>query len=136
MKTVRAVDRVWADETLSDFWRNGKLVANRLQQHPYRTDIPAKYRDIPRWYLLDTNLDPPRPWGETTDLPVFSLAMVRGEQDQRQWLLYAHSPLADREDVEITIPGYEKVTVDIPRAGAFYLINRSRGSARRLNALP
>jgi hypothetical protein len=130
METVRAVDRVWENPPLTDFWRHGKLVANTNQKHPYQTDLPAKYKEIPRWYLLDTNLAPPRPWSQETNLPVFSLALVRGKEGDRQWLVYAHSPLENRTGVEITIPECGSVTVDVPRAGAFYIVDE--GSAKAL----
>jgi hypothetical protein len=120
---VRAVDRVHNTPALEDFWRHGQLVHNLAHRHPYQEDIPAKYRDIRRWYLLDTNLDAPWPWEQTTDIPVFSMALVRGESGRRQWLVYAHSPLADRNGVEITLPEYGKLTVNVPRAGAFFLID-------------
>ena len=117
-----AVDRIYANETLQEFWRHGRLVPNREHQHPYQEDIPEKYRGLDRWFLLDTNLNPPRPWGLKTNIPVFSLALVRGDKQARSWLVYAHSPLEDRKDVIITVPGFGNVTVDVPREGAFYLI--------------
>ncbi len=63
-----------------------------------------------------------RPWNPHTYLPVFSLALVRVEKGSRRWLLYAHSPLENRQNVAITLPDFGPVTVDVPRAGAFYLI--------------
>jgi len=66
------------------------------------------------------------------DIPVFSLALVTGQVPQRCWLLYAHSPLKDRRDVEITIPEFGVVTVDVPRAGAFYTTDEQ---TRRLAAI-
>ncbi|MBN2312503.1 MAG: hypothetical protein JXM79_01150 [Sedimentisphaerales bacterium] len=117
-----AVDRVYADKTLEEFWRYGKLVPNRAYRHPYQEDVPEKYRDVDRWFLLDTSLDSPRPWTQKTNIPVFSLTLVLGEKGTRRWLVYAHSPLEDRSDVMITLPDYGKITIDVPRAGAFYLV--------------
>jgi len=120
LQTVKAVDRVYANETLTRFWRHGELVPNAAHAHPYQTDVPEKYKDVPRWFLLDTSLDAPRPWTYKTDIPVFSMALVLGKAPEREWLVYAHSPLADREGVEITVPGFgKKVTVDVPRGGVF-----------------
>ena len=93
--------------------------------HPYQIDIPEKYSNVPRWYLLDNNLDPPRPWGPQTNIPVFSLALKRITPEGPRYLLYAHSPLQDRTNVHITIPGLRKVTVDVPRRGAFFVIDES-----------
>ena len=120
-----AVDRIYADATLQEFWRHGKLVPNREHRHPYQEDIPQKYRDLDRWFLLETNLDPKRPWEQKTNIPVFSLALLRGEKGTRRWLVYAHSPLEDRHDVKITIPEFDDVTIDVPRAGVFYLLEES-----------
>jgi len=122
METVKAVDRVWQHPTLTDFWRHGHLVANRAERHPYQTKIPEKYQDLHRWYLLETELDPPRPWSPTTNLPVFSLALQQGEKGDRQWLVYAHAPLKDQRDVLVTLPEYGTLELDVPRRGAFFLV--------------
>jgi hypothetical protein len=127
LQTVKAVDRVHASRPLAEFWRFGRLVANPAHRHPYQQAVPEKYRSVRRWFLLDTSLDPPRPWTLQTNLPVFSLALVRGEKGARRWLLYAHSPLADRAGVRITVPDGRQVTVDVPRAGAFYLVGEASG---------
>jgi len=132
METVKAVDRVHNDDTLKEFWRHGRLVANTSGEHPYDTAIPKQYQKINRWYALSTNLDPPRPWKLDTMLPVFSLALVLGEQGQRRWLVYAHSPVEDRRDVEVTIPNYGKVKIDVPRGGAFYVVGEQEGHAERV----
>jgi hypothetical protein len=87
-------------------------------------DIPEKYRGIQRWFLLDTNLDAPRPWSQQTNIPVFSLALAQGEEGSRRWLVYAHAPLEDRRKVTILVPGYGAIVVDVPRAGAFYQISQ------------
>lgn len=125
LQTVKAVDRVYANKTLEEFWRFGRLAGNRAHRHPYQKDIPEKYAKIHRWFLLDTSLDPPRPWTMKTNLPAFSMALVRGKKGSRRWLLYAHSPLADRKGVRITIPDYKDVTVNVPRAGVFCLIEET-----------
>jgi len=117
------VDHVYQNDTLKYFWRKGALVPNRAHQHPYQTAIPDEYKDVDRWFLLDSNLDPPQPWKLDTGIPVYSLALVTGEKGNRRWLVYAHSPLQDRENVEITIPDYGKITVNVPVAGAFYVVN-------------
>jgi hypothetical protein len=120
---AEVVDRIYENKTLQEFWRKGELVPNRAQQHPYQNAIPEEWKNEDRWFLLDTNLDPPRPWKLDTEIPVFSLALVQGEKGARRWLVYAHSPVEDRENVEITIPEYGKITADVPVAGAFYVVD-------------
>jgi hypothetical protein len=129
------VDRIYENETLAQFWRRGALVPNRARPHPYQVDVPDRYRTKDRWFALDTSLDPPRPWTMQTNIPVFSLALVTGQEPQRRWLLYAHSPLEDRRDVRITIPEFGAVTVDVPRAGAFYTIDEKARKAVTVAAL-
>ncbi len=132
-KFLLAVDRVHRNPTLQEFWRRGRLVHNFAHRHPYQSAIPEKYRSIHRWFLLDTNLDPPRPWTLTTNLPVFSLALELGRAGSRRWLLYAHSPLQDRHDVAIQLPGFGWVKADVPRAGTFLVVDEARRSVQTLH---
>jgi hypothetical protein len=129
-----AVDRIYADKMLTEFWRRGKLVPNRAHRHPYQENVPQKYDGVDRWFLLDTDLDSQRPWDQHTNIPVFSLALVRGRKGTRRWLVYAHSPLEDRQGVTIAVPDFQKVTIDVPRAGVFYLINEADGTAATVAA--
>jgi hypothetical protein len=133
LETVAAVDRVHASKVLRDFWRHGELVVNPKHRHPYQVDVPERLQGVRRWYLLDTNLDPPRPWSQQTNLPVFSLALAWGDAATRSWLLYAHSPLKARRDVTITLPDYGEVTVDVPRAGVFYLVEAQNRQVTRVD---
>jgi hypothetical protein len=64
------------------------------------------------------------------EVRVFALALVRDETPKRQWLVYAHSPLADRRDVELTIPEYGKITVDVSIGGSFYEVHEANKSVR------
>jgi hypothetical protein len=120
---VNAVDRVHKKMILKEFWLTANLVANRTQQHPYQTMVPQEFLNSDRWFLLDTSLDPERPWELGTPLPVFALALVKGTAPQRKWLLYAHSPLGPRQNVQISIPDYQAVTVNVSVGGSFYLID-------------
>jgi len=129
---AEVVDRVHQDETLRHFWREGELVPNRAHPHPYQAGIPEEFRGEDRWFLLDTHLDPPRPWRLDTEIPVFSLALVDGAAGDRRWLVYAHSPLQARGDVEITIPDYGRITMDVSVEGAFYVADEKSRTVRRV----
>jgi hypothetical protein len=124
---VAAVDRVYASPVLTEFWRRGTLVANPAAAHPYQAAIPPQYKDLPRWYLLETSLDPLRPWKLKTPLPVFALAHVLGERPARRWLVYAYAPLGDRKAVRVTLPDHGPVTLDAPVAGAFCVVDEATG---------
>jgi hypothetical protein len=134
---VESVDRIYKDQILQSFWRTGELVANPVGQHPYQSGILDGYRDdqieerygMGRWFLLSTNFTPELPPNSLyTEIPVFSLALVMGESPDRQWLVYAHSPLAAREYVEIVIPGYKPIVVDVSIGGSFYLVDESEST--------
>jgi hypothetical protein len=123
MALAADIDRIYENKTLQEFWRKGELVPNRAHPHPYQVNVPEEYKNEDRWFLLDTNLDPPRPWKLETELPVFSLALVEGEKGNRRWLVHAYSPVGARKDVEITIPEYGKIKADATVAGAFYVVD-------------
>ncbi len=129
---IRSVDLVHADPVLTRFWRKGALVPNPDGEHPFNHELPEKFKDEERWFHLSTNLDPPRPWTLTTRMPVFTLARVIGTKPKRAWLLYAHAPLGDREDVQVTIPDYQALTVDVGLEGSFYHLQEADGSVARV----
>ncbi len=120
---VESVDRVHSQLVLRDFWQKGRLVTNKANKHPYQTQVPAEYENADRWFMLDTSLDPARPWQLETPLPVFALALTQGKAPQRQWLVYAHAPLEARKQVTIHIPDYRAIKVDVSVGGSFYLVD-------------
>ena len=128
---VQAVDEVYANPTLRRFWRKGELVANRKQTHPYQVDVPDEYKNEDRWFMLDTSLDPERPWKAGTELPVFALALRLGKTPEREWLVYAHAPVGLKQNVELTIPEYGPVHADVSPAGVFYLVSEKSGKAAK-----
>jgi hypothetical protein len=127
-QVVGAVDRVYRTPTLQAFWRQGKLVANDSHTHPYSAALPTWIADVKRWFLLDTSIDPPRPWNLNTELKVFSLALVMGQGGWRRWLIYAHAPLGDQDGVTIYIPEYKPVTISVKVAGTFAVVDEQSGS--------
>jgi hypothetical protein len=124
---LNAVDRIHLEPVLRQFWQYGKLVPNRSRQHPYQSIVPEEYRNIDRWFLLDTSLDPAGGWSLGTQLPVFSLALVRGNAPRREWLVYANAPAGVRRDVRITVPDFGPIRLDVPVAGTYRLISESSG---------
>jgi hypothetical protein len=121
-QVLDGVDRVYASEELTAFWRLGRLVVNPAREHPYQTLLPASLAGVPRWYLLSTSLDPPEPWKLHSPMRVFALALVLGEGADRRWLIYAHAPLGPERGVEITVPSAGTVTVDVPVGGGFWTL--------------
>jgi hypothetical protein len=132
LAVVAAVDRVYAEPVLTRFWRQGQLVPNTAHEHPYQAKVPEEYKAKQRWFGLDTSVDPLRPWSVGTELPVFALALSLGEGGEREWLVYAHSPLATREGVKVSIPGYQAVTMSIPPQGVFCHVIESTHEANAI----
>ena len=131
MAIIAAVDLVHENPVLCEWWRKGELVPNRAHEHPYQVDIPEEYQDENRWFLLDANVNSREyPWEMFWEVRVFAIALVRGQAPKRQWLVYAHSPLADRKNVELMIPVYGEITVDVSIGGSFYEVYETEKSVR------
>jgi hypothetical protein len=118
-RIMDAVARVHRDPVLRDFWRHGHLVANPVGGHPYEVALTPELGGRPRWFLLDSPANPPRPWQLTTPLAVYSLALVRSRAPHREWLVYAFSPLWRSGVVPVRIPGGPEVMVQTAQRGAF-----------------
>jgi hypothetical protein len=119
-----AVAEVHEYEFLTRFWRKGRLLVNEAYPHPYQKKLYPGYTDdeVDRNVLLETSRHPPRPWNNTTEIPVWALALELGEAPEREWLLFAYAPLGNELGVTVTIPGYGEVVVDVPRGtGRFWL---------------
>lgn len=137
-----AVDRVWNYTTLRRFWQKGTLVANPKGKHPYQADVPAEYKNVDRWFLLDTNLTPKQlaptefdnaaPPSRQLEIPVFALALVIGDKPNREWMIYAHAPRFARADVKITVPGLGPITVHVPQSGSFFYVAEKDGKLTTL----
>ncbi len=128
-----AVDRVHRDPTLRHFWREGELVPNRSRQHLYQSGLFG-YQAEDRWFLLNTSLEPaPGSWQLLTEFPVLALALVNGGAPARQWLVYAHSPLAHRPSVRIDLPEYGSLTVPAAVGGSFYVVDEASRTVQPVN---
>jgi hypothetical protein len=130
---IAAVDRVHTNPVLTEFWRTGTLVPNRAHKHPYQSQIPTEYANKDRWFLLDANVNAPFPWTLSTEVKVFSMALSLGSAGSRRWLVYAHSPVADRSNVQLTIPEYGAITVNVSIGGSFYLVNEATRTVTPVN---
>jgi hypothetical protein len=127
LAVVKSVDRVHNNLTLKKFWRRGRLVSNDDHLHPYQKNIPSEYNNVARWFLLDTDLDPKRPWALDTAIPVFSLGLVIGAKPNREWLVYAYSPLRNYSGVRIVLSDSEPFKVNASPNGIFCHVIENNG---------
>ena len=137
-QVVQAVDTVNNSEVLAEFWRNGELVPNTTQEHPHQSDLPEAMVDADRWFALNTSLDPWRPHDVVPaqilplEFKVWALAIRTGDAPNRRWLIYAHAPLGDEQGVEVEVPDYGKVTMDVARGGSYFVVDEAAGTAEAL----
>ena len=127
MEVVNAIDLVYKNPILKKFWRAGTLVENTTDSHPYQANVPKEYRDAPRWFLLNADINhkgtPSRKWKTTREIPVFSIALQLGTPPDREWLVYAFSPLEKQQGVKIGLPGYDTISINTTPSGVFYHIS-------------
>ena len=109
---------------------------NRAHRHLYQASIPLEYANEDRWFLLDANVNPRFPWDVVTEISVFGLALVKGAPPTREWLVYAHSPLGDRKNVRLTVPGYGVINVDVTVGGSFFVVNEKTRTVEQVTTAP
>lgn len=119
-KIIANVNEVHNTDVLRQFWRDSELVSNNDRKHLYNKNIPEEYKNINRWFLLDTSAK-----GENNEVPVFSLALVKNKKPRRQWLIYAYSPLGDKKNINIKLPDYGEIQVNVDSSGGYFLLNES-----------
>jgi hypothetical protein len=122
VETLNAVTRVHDDPTLARFWTTGRLVANPSNVHPYQENLPADFAGSARWFLLDSPVNPARPWRLDTPLELYALALAAGAGASAEWLVYAFSPHHEAMQAQVQIPNGPRVTVPAAAAGCFSLV--------------
>ncbi|TRZ89564.1 MAG: hypothetical protein D4R88_05265 [Methanosarcinales archaeon] len=136
MELVHAVDLIYSNPTLQRFWRHGELVQNVKGSHPYQVNVPHEYKDVPRWFLLDADINTKeswfRKWDKNQEMPVFPIALKLGSAPNQEWLVYAFSPLENKKSIKIYLPGYGKISVDTTPSGVFYYVSEKERKVRQL----
>jgi hypothetical protein len=96
------------------------------------------------FYHIPTSLDPgkPKPASEkpedwtkfpnNAEFPVWAQAHVIGEKPNRRWLVFAYAPLADKKAVKIMIPDGETITLDVPQAGVYAVVEEGKGLVKTI----
>lgn len=133
---LNIVDEINQNPILKRFWCEGSLVPNRSRQHPYNSNIPAKYANVDRWYLLNTSFDQPGNWNLKTPILVYALALKIGETPRRQWLLYAYSTDKGARTVEVEIPDYRKIRLSTSASGTYFIVQEPSDQAQEITDLP
>ena len=159
---TKVVDRVHRLPILTDFWQNGELVENPVGRHPYQanagqamidgfTDDQIRERyGVGRWFHLYSNFDQPYLTDNggfpafdlyrastNPEIKVSSIAMVKGSEPNREWVMYTYSPLENRTGVEVTLPGFGQVpNLNSTIGGNFYYIKESDKTVTEITDAP
>ena len=128
MALVAAVDRIYHNRILRQWWRHGKLLV--VHRRTAESGASREIRGNKHWFLLQATCNPKQPWTLSTTIPVMSLALTRGPVPDRQWLVYAEAPMGQRNSVRISIPSYRAISVNVPEGGAFYQLSEKTGGVR------
>jgi hypothetical protein len=103
-----------------------------------------------RFYQLTVPINPPfakwpqryevafqaNPDDENALIKVWAFAYELGQSPDREWMLYVQSPREDRKAVEVKVPGFGDVSVDVPRSGAFYHLQEGKEGVKRVGLEP
>ncbi len=139
MNTVSSVvNRIYNTPELADFWKNGELVPNAARSNPWTIAPASEWSAQTRWFLLETDANQYTDFNDVwSEIPVYALALTRGQGLNKQWLIYAHSPRIDRTNVRISVPGWQSTQpttdgmISLPSVnvgGSFYILNQGNSS--------
>jgi hypothetical protein len=134
---VEATDEIHVNPALERFWKYSDPVLLTDIPHPW------KYRDEfwpelfyngnerMRWYQLpnDITYEPVSEDEYSTMRPkifnVWIMANAIGISPEREWLIYAYTPLEAEMNVTAELPGYGDITLTAKRGGTYYLVRES-----------
>jgi hypothetical protein len=134
---VDAIDEIHLNPTLERFWKYSEPVLLTDIPHPYSEDDefwPELFPDNNermRWYQLPNDITY-KPgysddWSSIHEktFNVWIMANVMGTSPEREWLIFAYTPLEEEIDVEAEIPEYGTINLTAKRGGTYYLVRES-----------
>ncbi len=134
---VDAADEIHVNPTLERFWKYSEPVLLTDIPHPwqYRDEFwPELFyngNERMRWYQLPNNLTYEPAYSDNytsiggRTFNVWIMANVIGTSPEREWLIYACTPLQAEMDVTAELPGYGDITITAKRGGTYYLVRES-----------
>jgi hypothetical protein len=107
----------------------------KKQDRFYQLTVPVNppFAKWPQGYLVAFKANPD---DEHALIKVWAFAYELGTAPKREWLLYVQSPREDRKAVEVKVPGFGDVAVDVTRSGAFYHLQEGQKGASRVGLEP
>jgi hypothetical protein len=134
---VDATDEVHVNPTLRKFWEYSEPVLLTDIPHPWKyndehwPELFPYNNERMRWYQLpnDVTYEPVSDDEYSTmrekTFNVWIMANVMGTSPDREWLIYAYTPLEEEMEVTAQLPEYGDVTLTVKRGGTYYLVRES-----------
>ncbi len=134
---VDAVDEVHLNPILERLWKYSEPVLLTNIPHPWRDrdefwpELFYNGNERMRWYQLSNDItytpNTSDDWGSMHDriYEVWIMANVMGTSPNREWLVFAYTPLVVEMDVEADLPEYGNITITAKRGGTYYLVRES-----------
>lgn len=134
---VDAVDEVHLNPILEQFWRYSEPVLLTEIPHPWQDrdefwpELFYNGNERMRWYQLPNNVtyEPVSSDNYSTmrtkTFNVWIMANVMGTSPNREWLVFAYTPLEAQMNVTAELPEYGNITLTANRGGTYYLVRES-----------
>jgi hypothetical protein len=134
---VDAVDEVHLNPVLKRFWRYSEPVLLTDIPHPWQDrdefwpELFYNGNERMRWYQLpnDVTYEPlssdDYSTMRTKTFNVWIMANVMGTSPNREWLVFAYTPLEAQMNVSAELPEYGDINLTANRGGTYYLVRES-----------
>lgn len=134
---VEATDEIHLNPILERFWKYSEPVLLTDIPHPWRyrdefwPELFYNGNERMRWYQLhnDVTYEPTSSDNYSTmrekTFNIWIMANVMGTSPEREWLVFAYTPLQAEMDVTAELPGYGNITITANRGGTYYLVRES-----------
>jgi hypothetical protein len=134
---VDAIDEIHVNSTLERFWKYSEPVLLTDIPHPWQyndefwPELFYNNNERMRWYQLKNNITYTPGLSDdfssinTKIYNVWIMANVMGTSPEREWLVFAYTPLQAEMNVTAELPGYGDITITAKRGGTYYLVRES-----------
>ncbi len=134
---VDAADEIHVNSTLRKFWEYSTPVLITDVPHPWKyndefwPELFYNGNERMRWYQLKNNITYTPAISDdysivnTKVFDVWIMANVIGTSPEREWLVFAYTPLQAEMEITAELPEYGDITVTAKRGGTYYLVRES-----------
>ncbi|MCZ7644614.1 MAG: hypothetical protein M5U26_04900 [Planctomycetota bacterium] len=120
----------WAQGRLAGIVDDAKIDELEALSHAYyglKTSVDPAEFDEPK-----ENRQGRKQFAKTAEYRAWAQAQVLGNAPNRRWLVFAYAPRGDEKGVQITIPNFKAITLDVPQRGVFAVVDEAGGSVAEI----